>query len=80
MPDTTDKCELINFEPLTRTAAITQAATTHLCLDLFNGQLKACRQPFKHNNKSLSMRFTSSQQAEHEMRLSGASREFCFCR
>jgi hypothetical protein len=78
--NTSNKSEFVNFKTLARSTAITQPTTTHFLLDFLNGEFNTRRQPLKHDDERLSMRFTSGQQAEHGLRLPGAPAEFCFCR
>jgi hypothetical protein len=80
MTNASDEREFINFETLAWSSAIPQPATSHFLLDFLNGEFKTRRQPFEYDNKSLPMRFTGGQQAEHGLRLPGALAEFCFCR
>jgi hypothetical protein len=65
--DTSNQGDVVSLESHSRSSPKTQSTAREFILDLFLGDTDTSRQAFEDHDKGLTMRFTSSQEAQHAL-------------
>ena len=71
MANAADECQLVGLEALTRTAAVSKAAASHLNVDLLDGDLHPRRKPLDNYDERLTVRFAGGEVTEHRGETTG---------